>query len=347
MDATKAKTYEAIFDKTMASPLLHEGAVLLETADGSFSWSRGYAGKEVDSPLLMASITKLFTTSCLLTLRERGKLSLDDPLSAYFAPSLLEGLHRYKGQDYSSALTLSDLLFQVSGLPDKYEEKKDSLKRAVIREDFAYTFDELLQWTKALPPHFAPRTKGKAYYNNINFDLLGEVIEKVTDLPLAEAYEQLIFAPLGLEQTYLPHTGDEAIPSLYCRGQVLKRPQFIRSCRASGGAVSTAREMMVFLKGFWSGRLFDRDILGKLMTYNRLQLRMGPLHYGGGFMRVALGGLLMPFAEKGDLLGHSGSTGSFAFYYPQRELYLVGDLNQMANPALPIRLSMRLALASQ
>lgn len=47
---------------------------------------------------------------------------------------------------------------------------------------------------------------------------------------------------------------------------------------------------------------------------------------------------------KGELIGHTGSTGSFAFYYPLKDLFIVGDVNQMANPALPIRLIIKLAM---
>jgi len=50
------------------------------------------------------------------------------------------------------------------------------------------------------------------------------------------------------------------------------------------------------------------------------------------------------FMGKGELIGHSGSTGSFAFYYPEKDLYFVGDFNQMANPGLPIKLVMKLAM---
>lgn len=46
-------------------------------------------------------------------------------------------------------------------------------------------------------------------------------------------------------------------------------------------------------------------------------------------------------------MGHSGSTGSFAFYYPIKDLFMVGDLNQMGNAALPIRLSMKLAMTTK
>jgi D-alanyl-D-alanine carboxypeptidase len=42
-----------------------------------------------------------------------------------------------------------------------------------------------------------------------------------------------------------------------------------------------------------------------------------------------------------------GLTGSFAFYYPVKDLFFVGDLNQMGNAALPIRLSMKLAMMTK
>ncbi len=51
------------------------------------------------------------------------------------------------------------------------------------------------------------------------------------------------------------------------------------------------------------------------------------------------------FMGKGELLGHSGSTGSFAFYYPHKDLFFVGDTNQMAKPGLPIRLVIKLAMS--
>lgn len=68
---------------------------------------------------------------------------------------------------------------------------------------------------------------------------------------------------------------------------------------------------------------------------------MYPIQYGGGYMRISLNGLLTLFMGKGELVCH---TGSFAFYYPDKDLFLVGDVNQLANPALPIRLVMRLAM---
>ena len=62
-------------------------------------------------------------------------------------------------------------------------------------------------------------------------------------------------------------------------------------------------------------------------------------------MKRSWEGLLKRCMGKGELLGHSGSTGAFAFYHPASDLFFVGDVNQMAKPALPVRLVMRLAMS--
>src|SRR5699024_5117466 len=70
----------------------------------------------------VASITKLFTTACMLILREQDKLALDDEVTIYFVGEPLSGLHVYKGEECSSKITIAHLLFQTSGLPDVPEE---------------------------------------------------------------------------------------------------------------------------------------------------------------------------------------------------------------------------------
>lgn len=344
MKTTSISHYTKVIDQMVHSRYIQEAIVLIENTSGDFSWSKGYGGRNIDSPLLMASIGKLFTTTCILILREKGVLSLDDKLTTYIDKRKLSGLHIYKSADYSQDLTISDLLFQVSGLPDIFEESKESTKTKAIKQDFAYSFDDMLNWTKQLKPHFAPRTNGRAHYADINFDLLGEVIEKAYDASIAEAYEDFIFTPLKLKHTYLPLHGEDHIPSICYKDNKIDIPQFVCSCRASGGTITTARELMIFLKAFWGGNLFNREVLDQLAQYRKLQITMGPIRYGGGYMRIGLGGLLTAFRGKGELLGHSGTSGSFAFYHPDKDLYYVGDLNQLAKPSWPIRLVMKLAM---
>jgi Beta-lactamase class C and other penicillin binding proteins len=342
-NGTNAEVFQKRFDKAVAAENIYEAALYVENSTSNFSESYGYGGRDVDSPMIIASVTKMITAASVLKLCKKGQLSLDDKISLYIDDETLQRLHVYKGVEYSGELTISDLIFQTSGLPD-YFTNSGWVKNKFLNEDQYITFDQYIEEVKKLPPNFAPNTN-KAYYADINFDLLGEILEEVTGLPLDEVYKQLIFEPLGMEHTYLPVSEDDFIPHIYNGSEKLERPLFIASARASGGCVSTARDMMIFSKAFWNGELFDKEIFEQLSDYRKLQRAMSPISYGGGHMKISLNGLNTFFLAKGELVGHSGSTGSFVFYYPEKDLHIVGDFSQFQNPGIPIRFIMKLAMS--
>lgn len=344
MRANRIKTLDNIFNKTISSNQIHEFVLFVENTSGDFSYSNGYGGRDLNSPLIMASITKLFTTTCILALQEQKLLSLNDKLSDYFDDDIMNSLHIYDYKEYSYELTISDLLFQTSGLPDEFEERNDKGRELFISEDSYTSFNESVSKVKRLKPHFVPGTAHRAFYSNINFDMLGEIIVKVTNLQLEQAYKEMVFEPLGMINTYLPTSEKEFIPNIYYKDKIIHLPKTVISSPASGGCITTANELMIFIKAFFGGKLFSKSIFDKLSIYNKLQVSKGPIFYGGGYMKIPLDGLTTLFMGKGELIGHSGSTGSFAFYYPLKDLFIVGDVNQMANPALPIRLIIKLAL---
>ncbi|WP_062050624.1 serine hydrolase [Bacillus sp. JCM 19034] len=109
---------DTIFNKLTKSSQIHESVLLIESKNGDFSYKKVYGGKTEETLLLLASITKLFTTTCIFALEEKGKLSLDDKIVNYFDQHLINKLHVYKGVDYSAELTISHLMCQTSGLPD-------------------------------------------------------------------------------------------------------------------------------------------------------------------------------------------------------------------------------------
>ena len=345
MEIQKRKVRK-IFENVSKKKQIHESVLLVENSNGDVSYSLGHGGKNSDTPFFIASITKLFTTTCIFILREQGKLSLDDEITRYLKQDTLRNLHVYKGQEYSNRLTISHLLFHTSGLRDVIEEGSNkSKKRAILSKDVQIDFNETIVKTKEIKPHFAPGMGKRAHYANINFELLGKIIEIVTNSTLEEVYRQLIFDPLGLKNTYLPVDEEDFIPHIYYKDTAFYRPKLLMSIRASGGCISTARELMIFIKAFFKGRLFSNTVFHELKVNNRLQVPMLPIHYGSGYMRVPLNGLATLFMGKGELIGHSGSTGSFAFYYPEKDMFFIGDVNQMENPATPVRLVMRLAMS--
>ncbi len=340
------KNFEKIFDKAMASAKAHECIAYIESSNGNFSWNKGYGGKGLDTSIIMASVSKLFTTACILAMQDQAKISLEDKITKYFDNDILRGLHIYKGKDYSSELTISNLLFQTSGLPDVFGEGKNNLNKRSVHEDISVSFDDYIAIAKQLKPHFEPNTKNRAYYSDLNFEMLGKIIEKVTNETLKDSYQKFIFEPLGLKNTYLPTSEKEFIPHSFYKEKKIFRNNLILSIPACGGGVSTAREMMMFLKGFFGGKLFDKTILEKNQLYKPLQITMGGIHYGCGHMQIKLNGIVTGFKDKGSIIGHVGMSGTFAFYYPEKDLFLVGDVAQYADPGMCVRLAMRLALGA-
>jgi len=331
---------EKKFNAATRSKQIHEAVLLVENTKGDFSVNCGYGGKDIHSPMFTASVTKLFVTSCILILREQNKLSLDNNISDFLEKCLLDRLHVYKGKEYSHSLTISDLLFQTSGLPDALFE--GGYYKRLMREDIELSFEEALEKTKTLRPRFAPNTVKKAYYSDMNFRLLCKIIEEITETSFAQAFQNYVFEPLGMTSTYLPSCSDDFIPKIYYKNEVLYRQKYLTSTY-NYDFISTAADVMRFIKAFFGGALFPKEVFDKLSVYRPLQITMGPQYYGGGYMQIPLGRILTLFMGKGELIGHSGSTGSLAFYYPRRDLYFVGDVNQMANPALSIQLLLKLA----
>ncbi len=340
----QARRINQVFDDFTRSDKIHEAVLLVEDSKGRFSHHCSFGSLGPDSPIFLASNTKQFTTAVLLILAGQGQLSLDDPLSRYFPEAVLKGLHVHEGTDWSFTLTLRHLLFHTSGLPDYFMQDQSLLLR-VAQEDFTFSFLEMVAATKLQKPHFRPGEDRKAFYSNANFDFLNKVIELVTGKPLGDVYEELIFQPLGMFNSYLAREVDDYIPGFYFGDSLIHRPKVIRSLGGSVGGISTTRELMIFLKAFFGGHLFSRDSFRPMQDYRKLQVFMRPLRYGGGHMLLPLYKLPPLFRSNSILLGHSGIAGSFAFYDPAKDLFFTGNLNQIADPSLPIRIVVKLARA--
>lgn len=334
--------FEKAFDNMARNKHIYQAVCYVENTDRSFSWNRTYGeNTDINKPFVIASITKLYTTACIIILVQNKKISLEDKVELYLNENTMSNLLLHKNVDYSSLLTIKHLLFQSSGFSDDFEKTILLSKRLEILENSTYTFDETIEKTKQLKTVFAP-CFDKSFYANINFDLLGKIIENVTGMPLCEVYKKYIFEPLGLDNTYLYSKDTTFIPKVYCKSQLIDISKTVAASYASGGVVSTASDLMIFLRAFFKGRLFDNSIFHKLHSYRKLQATMGPIYYGAGYMQIPLKGMLTGFKDKGELIGHSGATGSFAFYYPERDLFLVGNVCQIAKSSLPIKLLLKL-----
>jgi D-alanyl-D-alanine carboxypeptidase len=323
--------------------------------DGSFSWS-GAAGvasqndqvaMTKDTPIYIASITKLYTATVIMRLYEQGELSLDDPMSRYLPEGVIRGIHVYKGKDYSRKITIRELLSHTSGIADYYTEKPDggkSLFELFLEEpQRSWTVDETIERAKKdLKPNFPPGTDSS--YSDTNFQLLGKVIEAVSVKPLHLVYADVIFRPLGLKHTWLVDRSKPEVTPSIAPADVFYKDMSITNTRcngaywADGGIVSTAEEMIIFLKALNEGRIVRSDTLKLMHNWHKLEF---PIQYGFGTMYFKLPWFINVALKVPPLWGHSGSTGSFLYYSEDLNLYMAGTVDQVESKTKPFRLMLR------
>lgn len=287
------------------------------------------------TPFLLASVTKMWVTTLILQLIDQGKISYNNIVTDFIEKEKLSQLNHYMGKDQTQYITIKDLLFQRSGLANIFFEEPIYLRQKIAEADFSYTFDDMLDWVRQSDAHFLPGSD-QAHYADINFMLLGEIIEKIHHLSLDDCIDRFIMEPLGLNRSYLVSSEYGKIPPLYTGKDYLYRPKIVASAQGAGGGVSTTADTMTFIRAFIQGDLFNKDHWQEMQDYYPLQGDYAPVEYGGGHMKLSLG----QFNKEARLsfIGHSGISGAFAFYCPQLDVYLAGTTDNVGKSELCIQL---------
>lgn len=298
----------------------------------------------IETPYFLASITKMYTAVVVMQLARDGIVDLGAPIGDYLPAAVTSGIHLIDGTDRGPTITLEQLLFQTSGLADYFagnRKGEPSLEQALnAGTDRALTIDDIAALVRPLPPRFVPGTRGrrKAHYSDTNYALLGAIIQTVTGESVAAGFEQRIFGPLGLHHTFVfDHTRSQPAPAtMWHKDVALNIPLAMSSFPADGGVVATLGDSLRFMQGFFGGELLSGGELAYITgRWNRIFF---PLQYGGGVMRFNLSRWIAPIKNPGELVGHSGSTGSFAFYSRHRDLFVAGTVNQSDRPNRPFGL---------
>lgn len=307
-------------------------------------WQGSAGDMAHNQPFFIASTTKLFTTAIILQLRAEGKLQLTDSLPKFFTDAELEGLHVYQGRDHSRQITVAQLLAHISGLPDYFQGKDQkgySLEKDLKSgNDQSTDFAKVLAINRRQQPHFAPGTKGKAHYSDTNFQLLGQIIERLTGDTYGAACEQRIIGPLQLKNTWLfTDTADQRMAPLRYKRAPLPIPQAMASNGPDGGMVSTSTDLLVFLQAFFGGRLFPPAYLAEMQDWNRI---FYPMQSGMGMHLFALPRWMTLGKRLPALQGHSGLSGTMAYYSVEHQLFIAGTVNQINRPDRSFKLALEL-----
>ena len=212
----------------------------------------------VDSVFSVASLTKSFTAVLALRQVERGRINLDDPIRVYL-PALKAA--------YADDVTVRQLLQNRSGIPHYVDIPgwfDPEIKNAFTAESFLSTIS-------TLELRFEP---GKDYYySNVNYYLLGLILEAAS----GESYEALlhyeILKPLSLHatgQTYSP--GSQAVAPTYLRDGDNYEQIIVSNLelfRATGSLYSSARDLFLFGQGIMKDALLGNEMREILLDPDR------------------------------------------------------------------------------
>ena len=155
----------------------HRGHVVFRKAYGLRSKQPEKVAMTTDTVFDLASLTKpVATATSIMLLVEEGKLSVSDPVAKHL-PAFAA-----KGKD---KITVENLLLHTSGLiaDNPVADYKDGKKKALER-------------ICELEPQSEPGTR--FVYSDVNYILLGEIVERLTETPLNEFAQKHIFKPLGM-----------------------------------------------------------------------------------------------------------------------------------------------------
>jgi D-alanyl-D-alanine carboxypeptidase len=251
----------------------HSGALALVRAQtGTWRGASGYAeGTRRVRPgnrFPIASTTKPFVATVVLQLVGERRLALNDSVEARLPGKVRAG----------DRITLRQLLNHTSGLKDP------GFSSELAPRDFQ---PALL---------FQPGTSHS--YANINYVILGLIVEKTTGRALDQVVRDRIFQPLGLTNTSY---GTAALPS---RG---KPPAWLGTpddpapvVRGDGGIVSTADDLARFLRALLGGELLRPELLTEMTRTIKYPAPEPELRGALGLFRARL--------PCGDAWGHIGAS---------------------------------------
>jgi CubicO group peptidase (beta-lactamase class C family) len=275
-----------------------------------------------DTVFDLASLTKpIATATSVMKLVEQGKLVIDDPVSRHLPDFAVEG---------KQAITIRDLLVHRSGLiPDNaiadYQDGPIKAKERLL----------------ALKPTAAVGTK--FMYSDVNFMVLGEVVAKVSGMPLNEFARDQIFSPLEMtETTYLPPPAlrQRAAPTEKRNGEWMQgevhdpRAYKLEGVAGHAGLFSTARDLARYATDALAGIDSDSSRILKQKTWQAMTSRQSIIGtdqkgqptddirgLGWDMQSRYSSNRGKKFSDRA--FGHGGFTGTAIWIDPETKLYVI------------------------
>ncbi|MEQ1708453.1 MAG: serine hydrolase [Terricaulis sp.] len=196
----------------------------------------------VDTQYQIGSITKLFTATLAVILRDEGVIVLDDPVARWLDPGTAMPAPLPGG---APAISIRHLLTQSSGLPANPVNRVDVdgvMQPYSVRNLYA----GLRETTLAAP------TGTRVIYSNLGYGLLGYALERAAGVRYEDLLRQRLLSPLGMSATTitLSPAQERTLARHYWHQDERRQPQHrwvFGEVAGFGGLVSTVPDLARFL----------------------------------------------------------------------------------------------------
>lgn len=363
------------------------GAVTLVARHGQVVWTHAQGLMDVernkparnDTIFRIYSMTKPVTSIAMMQLYEQGRFLLDDPVHKYIPAWRNLSVYKagswpdFETQPATRAMTVRDLLTHMSGLTYGFLERTEvdaAYRQLKLDGSGTLTLDKLVDRLADLPLEYSP---GTAWNYSVSTDVLGYLVQKLSDKPLDNYFQDHIFGPLGMTDTgfqvpkaqldrfaacYLHQPGDTMkLQDDPQRSRYLKTPGFLSG---GGGLVSTITDYHRFAQALCQGGEYqgERIIGRKTLEFMRSNHLPGnqdlPALSIGAFSETPYegNGFGLGFSVKTDVAkSHTiGSVGEYGwgglastnfFVDPVEDLVVVFMTQLMPSSSYPIRQELR------
>jgi CubicO group peptidase (beta-lactamase class C family) len=238
----------------------------------------------------IGSATKTLTATSIMQLVQQKQLSLDDSLAKY-----------YPAQTQWADVTIRDLLDHTSGIPNYLD---DAVARRLVLK--LTTPQEIVTNAAAQPLRFKPGSDWS--YSNTNYVLLGQIVEKISGMSLAQYEQQHIFNVAGMTHTAVGKApGGATLAPPFVAGAAAKilgstpgDPSWYYAC---GDVISTAADMARFDIALMSGKLVSAETFALMQQMLPNETLTGDMRDGLGLFATTYGNMT--------LIGHHGGVAGY------------------------------------
>jgi len=327
--AEKLEPVRDIVEKELSEGKIPGAVVLAGTPEGVV-YRRAFGYRSIEPGQLpmteetifdVASLTKVVaTTTAIMQLAEKGKLKLDARVARYWPAFSARG---------KRDITLRQLLTHYSGLRPDLDLKPQwsgykTAMRMIIREK----------------PVCRPGTC--FIYSDINFEILGEIVRRVSGKPLNVYCPKNIFKPLGMTNTLFNPSRrlrDRIAPTEYYEGKMRCGIVHDPACFSMGGMAghaglfSTADDLSRFAQMLLHGGRIGHVRILKTATVDKMTTPQSPP--GEKTLRGLGWDIGPPLASNRDELppvgsyGHLGFTGTAIWIDPTSKVYVIVLTNRV------------------